>query len=86
MKIILSVLLITLTIQLTKAQNNSITGSVQDENGKLLHFVFVSDGKYKNAAFSDSLGSFTISVHADSKLEFELESYRDTSINADKIS
>ena len=85
MKIALSAILITLSIQLTKAQINIITGSIQDENGRFLHYVFVEDSKYKNVAFSDSLGNFTINLHADSKLRFELEGYRDSSISADKI-
>jgi hypothetical protein len=85
MKIILSAFFVILTIQLTKAQNKTITGSVQDQNGRLLHFVFVGDIEYKNAVFSDSVGTFTIPVHADSKLQFKLEGYQDTLIVADKI-
>jgi hypothetical protein len=85
MKIILSALFITFTIQLAKAQINNVTGSVQDQDGRFLHFVIIEDSKYKNVTFSDSLGTFTIPIHADSKLRFELEGYRDTSFTADKI-
>jgi hypothetical protein len=85
MKIILSALLLTFIIQIAKAQNNNITGSVQDENGRLLHFVFIEDIKYKNMTFSDSLGTFTIPIHADSKFRFEAEGYRDTSVTGDRI-
>ncbi len=86
MKIILSVLLTAITIQFAKAQNGNITGSVQDENGRLLHFVAIEDNKYQNVAFTDSLGNFTIPVHPDSKLQFALEGYRDTLFTAGKIS
>jgi hypothetical protein len=86
MKIILSVFLLTVTIQLAKAQNSNVTGSVQDENGRLLHFVAIEDSKYQNVAFTDSLGNFTIPVHPDSKLQFALEGYRDTLFTAGKIS
>jgi hypothetical protein len=86
MKKTLSILLVLFSFLAAKAQNNSITGSVQDETGRLLHFVFVDDGKYKDATFTDSVGTFTIPVHADSRLLFQLDGYRDTLIDADKIS
>jgi len=85
MKIILSAFLIAISIQLTKAQTVSITGSVQDEDGRLLHFVSIGDSKYETTVYTDSVGTFTIAMHPDSKLRFELEGYRDTVIAADKI-
>ena len=85
MKFLFSALLIIFTIQITNAQNNTITGSVQDETGKLLHFVYVGDNKNKEAVFSDSVGNFTVAVHPDSRLLFQLDGYRDTVISADKI-
>jgi hypothetical protein len=51
-----------------------------------LHFVHVGDSKYKTDAFSDSLGNFSIAVHPDSKLIFQLEGFRDTSITAANMS
>lgn len=86
MKLLFSALLIIVTTQITKAQNNTVTGSVQDETGKLLHFVHVADYKHKNAVFSDSVGNFTIPVYPDSKLTFQLEGFRDTIINAENMS
>ena len=72
------------TVQVTKAQNNNITGSVTNEKGNLMHDVFVADDQYKNATFTDSLGNFTIVVHPDSKLKFEHAGYKDTVITAPK--
>src|SRR5581483_237562 len=85
MKFLLSALLILATTQIIKAQSNTITGSVQDETGKLLHFVYVGDSNHKNAVFTDSLGNFTLAVHPNSKILFQLEGYRDTSINAGEL-
>jgi len=66
------------TVQVTKAQVNSITGSVTNEKGNPMHDVFVADDQYKNATFTDSLGNFTIAAHPDSKLKFEHAGYNDT--------
>ena len=85
MKTLLSALLLTLTVQIAKSQTNTVTGSVQDENGRLLHYVSVEDSKYKNAVFTDSLGNFSIPLHEGSSLRFEMEGYRDTLVSADKI-
>ena len=86
MKFILSALLTLVTFQILKAQNNTITGSVQAETGKLLHFVYVGDNDQKNAVFTDSLGNFSLNVHPDSKILFQSEGYRDTSIKASELS
>ncbi len=86
MKLLFSALLIIAATQITKAQNNTINGSVQDETGRLLHFVHIGDSKHKNAVFSDSVGNFTIPVYPDSRLTFQLEGFRDTSVNAENIS
>jgi hypothetical protein len=77
-------LLIIATAQIVAAQSNIVSGSVKDEKGNPLHFVFVVDNQYKNAAYTDSLGSFTISVNPDSKLQFELPGYKSVLINEDK--
>lgn len=78
-------LLTIVTAQVASAQTNA-TGSVKDEKGNPLHFVFVGDSQYKNAAYSDSLGNFTIAVHPDSKLQLELAGYQNASIDAGKNS
>src|ERR1700744_1427507 len=73
-------LLLIAAAQLTKAQTTNATGSVKDDKGSPLHFVFISDDQYKNAAFTDSLGNFTIAVHPDSKLKFDLPGYESTTV------
>ncbi len=77
-------LLFIATAQLIKAQTNTVSGSVKDEKGTPLHFVFVGDSESKNAVLSDSLGNFTIGIKPGSKLEFELAGYENTTINPDK--
>ena len=52
-KFLLLALIIAVT-QLAKAQVNTVAGSVKDEKGNPLHFVFVGDSQYRNATFSDS--------------------------------
>lgn len=85
MKLFFSILFTALAINLVKAQSTTVTGSVKDETGKLLHYVFIDDNSYKNAELTDSLGNFTIAAHPDSKLLFKLDGYRDTVINANAI-
>src|ERR1700710_728105 len=85
-KTFLLLALIIAVTQLAKAQINTVTGSVKDEKGNPLHFVFVGDSKYKNATFSDSLGNFAIAVHPDSKLQFQLAGHKDATAGADKAS
>jgi hypothetical protein len=83
-KSFLMCLLLIATAQLIEAQTSAVTGSIKDEKGNPLHFVFVGDSEYKNAVFSDSLGNFTIAVKPDSKLEFELAGYENATISTDK--
>ncbi len=79
-------LLIITAAQVIKAQTNIVSGSVRDEKGNPLHFVFVEDRQYKNASFSDSLGNFAIEVHPDSKLQFDKAGHKDELLNVDKSS
>ena len=79
-KFLLICLLFATASQLTKAQNTTATGSVKDDKGNPLHFVFVADMQNKTATFSDSLGNFTIAVHPDSKLQFQLAGYESASV------
>jgi hypothetical protein len=83
-KMLIMCLLTMVATQITKAQTNTVTGSVRDVKGHLLHYVFVADDQYKNATYSDSLGNFAIAVHPDSKLLFTSPGHRDTSVNVDK--
>jgi hypothetical protein len=84
-KFLLLALIIAVT-QLAKAQVNTVAGSVKDEKGNPLHFVFVGDSQYRNATFSDSLGNFIIAVHPDSKLQFQLAGHKDATASAEKAS
>src|SRR5579863_10133846 len=81
-KIISILLLFIAATQVTQAQTNIASGSVRDQSGKPLHFVFVGDAQNKNAVFTDTLGNFSITVHPDSKLAFELEGYKDTLVSS----
>ncbi len=66
------------------AQTATITGSVKDERGTPLHYVFVGDIQGKNGAFTDSLGNFTVTTNPGAKLDFDLAGFKDTSITAVK--
>lgn len=81
-KIISIALLVIAATQLTQAQTTIASGSVKDVNGNPLHFVFVGDVQNRKAVFTDTLGNFSIAVHPDSKLAFELEGYRDTVVSS----
>ncbi len=83
-KTMLMLLLVSSAIQITLGQTNTIAGSVKNAKGTPLRFVFVADPQYKNGAYSDSLGNFTIAVYPDSKLEFQLPGFKDTTMAVDK--
>src|ERR1700753_423751 len=85
MRLLFTALLMVGITQVVKAQTNTITGTVQDEEGRLLHYVYVNDGKYHNAVLSDSTGTFKIAVHPDSKLQLQADGCRDTTINVANI-
>lgn len=65
--------------QMTNAQT-SVSGSVKDDKGSPLHFVFIEDAGHNLATFSDSLGNFSIPLYPDSKVKFELTGYEGASI------
>jgi hypothetical protein len=77
-------LLIIITLHTAKAQTSTATGTVKNDKGDPLHFVFVVDEQYKEAAYSDSTGNFTITIHPDSRLKFELAGYKDTLVRVGK--
>lgn len=72
-------LLMLLTAVIAGAQ--IATGTIHDDTGNPLHYVFINDAQYKTAALSDSAGNFTIPVHPDSKLQFNLTGYSDASLS-----
>jgi hypothetical protein len=60
----------------------TITGSVKDNKGNPLHFVFVgNNNEDKVATFTDSLGNFTMQINKAKGLYFNLSGYKDTSVN-----
>lgn len=68
----------------TKAQINTVTGMVKDDQGNPLHYVFVGDMANKNAVFTDSLGNFSITANPGSKLKMSLLGYKEEVVAADK--
>jgi len=80
----LTLTIVALVAPFASAQNNSITGTVQDARGTGLHHVFVGDPQNKIGAFTDSLGNFTIKAIPGSKLQFDLQGYKDTTVAIDK--
>src|ERR1700743_1154455 len=62
---------------LSKAQNAVISGTVKDDKGNPLHYVYVTDDPAKTATFTDSLGNFKISANAGAKLKFEHSGFKD---------
>jgi len=87
MKKIFSICMILfVSVQITKYQTSNITGTVTNQQGTPLHFVFVHDQKSTNATFTDSLGNFTVITQPAAELQFELTGYKDTLISAGKLS
>jgi len=82
-KILMSLLLLSAT-QLINAQTKAVSGSVKDDKGNPLRYVFILDAQYKDAALSDSLGNYSIKVRPESKLQFALPGYKDETANAGK--
>jgi hypothetical protein len=85
MKTFFYILLLLVSAKFTNAQG-TIAGSVKDGSGKPLHDVFIGDPQRANAVFSDSLGNFSITTQAGSKLLFEADGFKDTTISAGQIS
>lgn len=76
-------LLLSATAFITNAQtNNAITGTVKDEQGNPLHFVFVGDMQNKYAVFTDSMGNYSIPAKSDARLKFSLLGYKDQDMPA----
>jgi hypothetical protein len=67
-------------IQTVNAQTINVQGTIKDEKGIALPFVFVQEKQSKSAIYTDSLGNFNISVNSPSTLQFSLNGYGDTSI------
>jgi len=67
---------------IANAQTKTIAGTVKDEQGNPLHFVFVGDMGNKYAVFTDSTGNFSIPAKSDAKLKFSLLGYKEENIAA----
>ncbi|MFB9841263.1 hypothetical protein [Mucilaginibacter ginsenosidivorans] len=83
-KIFLLCLLALSAAHIASAQVTTATGSVKDDKGNPLRYVFVLDAQHKNAALTDSLGNFNIKAQPDSKLQFALPGYKDETLQMDK--
>ena len=81
-KIFFISLLTSVTAQFVSAQN--IVGTVRDEKGNPLHFVFVGNIHDKNVTYTDSLGNFTIAASPGTKLDVDLRGYETASITINK--
>lgn len=79
-------LLLSAAAFIANAQTNAITGTVKDEQGSPLRFVFVGDMQNKYAVFSDSLGNYSIPAKSDAKLKFSLLGYKEENIVANGTS
>jgi len=80
-KMILLVLLVTGMMTFASAQNISISGTVKTGDGDALHLAFVQDQQYKNGVYTDSTGSFSLTVYANSKLKVVCRGFRDTLVS-----
>jgi len=80
-KSILMLSLVLLITQVAIAQTHTVSGTVLDKAGNSVPYAFVEDGGHKYAAYSDSVGHFTIAVQQDSKLEVAAPGYKDTLVN-----
>jgi hypothetical protein len=65
-------------LRLASAQSINISGTVKTKDGDALHLAFVQDKQYKNGVYTDSLGTFALSVNPNSKLKVTCFGFRDT--------
>jgi len=77
-KILFLGLLAAIAVQTTSAQTTNIIGTVKDEKGNPLQYVYVMDEPAKTATFTDSRGNFKINVGAGAKLKFLRSAYKST--------
>jgi len=80
-KLSLLFLLTALILNIAAAQTITITGTVKTGDGDPLHFAFVQDRQYKYAAYTDSLGNFSVTANPASKLKVSCRGFRDTLVN-----
>jgi len=68
-------------IGFVSAQTISISGTVKTADGDALHLAFVQDKQYKNGAYTDSVGGFSLAVNPNSKLKVSCKGFKDTLIS-----
>ena len=64
------------------AQTVTLTGTVKDVNGNLLHYAFVQNKHDKIGTYTDSLGNFTLVTAANAMLTINCAGYKDTEVSA----
>jgi len=74
-------LLVAGMLTFASAQTIGISGTVKTSDGDALHLAFVQDQQYKNGAYTDSTGSFSLTVYANSKLKVVCRGFRDTLVS-----
>ena len=78
MKVYSILILFVLCVISAKAQTTDVSGTVKDDQGQPVHFVFVKDSQSKSSTFTDSLGNFTLKTNPGSSLYVSAFGYRDT--------
>ena len=83
MKKMFSICLLALSVVQFAAAQTTITvkGTVKDAAGNFLHFAFVQDKQYKYAAYTDSVGAFSLSVVPTSTLLINCQGFNDTTVD-----
>jgi hypothetical protein len=83
MKIISTFYLILLTCISGFAQTISVSGTVNDENGRPIPYAFVRDAKHSYATFADSTGTFSLKADPSSSLAVMASKYKDAELKID---
>ncbi|NHA07729.1 hypothetical protein G7092_28275 [Mucilaginibacter sp. HC2] len=80
MKRIFIYLLPILMSAITHAQTITVSGTVNDQQGKPLPFVFLRDSQHSYATMTDLLGSFSFKVDPASKIVASVTGFKDVAI------
>ncbi len=73
--------LIAFMLKFASGQTINVSGTVKTADGDALHLAFVQDKQFKNGAYTDSSGNFSLTVSPNSKLKVGCKGFRDTLIN-----
>jgi len=80
-RISLLILLVAGILTFASAQTIVVSGTVKTSDGDALHLAFVQDKQYKNGVYTDSTGSFSLTVYANSRLKVVCKGFRDTLVS-----